>query len=187
MILNILFIIALTFPVAVASAAFSKIDNEQLAVNNVQSVGRNLMTALILALGQGVMYTMGGLLGETFMHLLEKLSKWIVLGLCFSVSFRMLLDTLKIRNGENLYYIQNTKHLFLLSIALGVNAFIVGLMADFYEPFQNITPYLLIGVAFIWSLIEMVIPFSKMKLTLNSLLNSIFAGIILVKGLLGLV
>ena len=120
-------------------------------------------------------------------HILEKLSKWIVLGLCFSVSFRMLLDTLKIRNGENLFFIQNKKQLLLLSIALGINAFIVGLMADFYEPFQNITPYIIMGVAFIWSIIEMAIPFSKMKLTLNSLLNSICAGVILVKGLLLLI
>lgn len=179
MLLNILFIIALTFPVAVASASFSLSDKKEW--------GRNLMFALILALGQGVMYTLGELLGGTFMHLLERLSKWIVLGLCFSVSFRMLLDTLKIRNGENLFFIQNKKQLFLLSIALGINAFIIGLMADFYEPFQNITPYLLMGVAFIWSLVEMLIPFSKMKLTFNSFLNSICAGVILVKGLLGLI
>lgn len=179
MLLNILFIIALTFPVAVASASFGISDKKEW--------GRNLMFALILALGQGVMYTLGGLLGGTFMHLLEKLSKWIVLGLCFSVSFRMLLDTLKIRNGENLFFIQNKKQLLLLSIALGINAFIVGLMADFYEPFQNITPYIIMGVAFIWSIIEMAIPLSKMKLTLNSLLNSICAGVILVKGLLLLI
>ena len=112
MLLNILFIIALTFPVAVASTAFSKIDNEQLTINNVQSVGRNLMSALILALGQGVMYTLGDLLGSTFMHLMESFSKWIVFALCFSIGFRMLLDTMKIRNGGNLYFIQNTKHLY---------------------------------------------------------------------------
>ncbi len=187
--MNILFIIALTFPVAVASTAFGKIDNEQLTINNGQdnSWGKNLMSALILALGQGVMYTLGDLLGSTFMHLMESFSKWIVFALCFSIGFRMLLDTMKIRNGGNLYFIQNTKHLLLLSIALGVNTFIAGLMTEFYEPFQNITPYLLIGTAFIWAVVAMTIPFSKMKLTLNSLLNSIFAGIILVKGLLGLI
>ena len=99
----------------------------------------------------------------------------------------MLLDTMKIRNGGNLYFIQNTKHLLLLSIALGVNSFIAGLMKEFYEPFQNITPYLLIGTAFIWAVVSMAIPFSKMKLTLNSLLNLIFAAFIAAKGLLGLV
>ena len=185
--MNILFIIALTFPVAVASTAFSKIDNEQLTINNVQSVGRNLMSALILAIGQGVMYSLGDLLGGTFMHMLASLAKWIVFALCFSIGFRMLLDTMKIRNGGNLYFVQNTKHLLLLSIALGVNSFIAGLMAEFYEPFQNITPYLLIGTAFIWSVVAMAVPFSKTKLTLNSFLNLIFAALIAAKGLLGLV
>ena len=82
---------------------------------------------------------------------------------------------------------QNKKQAILLSIALGINTFIVGLMADFLPLFQNMTPFVLMGAGFIWSLISMAIPFSKMKLTLNSLLNSIFAGIILVKGLLGLI
>ena len=187
MFLNILFIIALTFPVAIASTAFNIVDNEQLTTVKERNLGRNLVFALILASGQGVMYVLGTMLGGTFMHLLERLSTWVVLALCFSVSFRMLIDTLKIRSGENLYLIHNKKQSLLLSIALGINAFIVGLMADFMPLFQNMTPFILIGTGFVWSLISMAIPFSKMKLTLNSLLNSIFAGIILVKGLLGLI
>lgn len=187
MILNILFIIALTFPVAVASTAFSKIDNEQLAINNVQSFGRNLMTALILALGQGVMYVLGSLLGGTFMHLLERISQWIVLALCFSIYYRMLINTLKIKKGENLYFIQTKKQLLLLSIALGINSFIAGLMAEFYLPFQNVTSYVIMAVAFAWSVVMMLIPFSKMKLTFNSLMNLILAFVILVKGILSIV
>ncbi len=187
MLINILFIIALTFPVAIASTAFGV---GRIGVNNLVTTkewGRNIIYALIIALGQGVMYVFGSMLGGTFMHMLGKLSHWIVLALCLSVSFRMLTDTLKIKNGENLYYIQNTKHLLLLSIALGVNTFIAGLMAEFYKPFQNITPYLLIGAAFVWSIISIMIPFSKMKLTFYSLLNLIFAGIIFSRGLLFLI
>lgn len=182
---NILFLIALAFPVAVASTAFNAIGNEQLTKNNRQ-LGRKLMFALILALGQGVMYTLGSLLGGTFMHLMEKYSQWIVLALCFSIFYRMLINTLKIKNGSNLYFVESKKHLLLLSIALGVNAFIVGLMADFFPLFQNLTPYFLMAAAFVWSIIAMAIPFSKMKLTFNSLLNLVFAFVILVKGFLEL-
>ncbi|MBQ8760928.1 MAG: manganese efflux pump [Bacteroidales bacterium] len=182
MLINILFIIALTFPVAVASTAFS-VSNEQLNVNNLQ-LGRKLMFALILALGQGVMYSLGSLLGGTFMHLLTSLSKWIVLALCFSVSFRMLIDTLKIRKGDNLLFIESKKHLLLLSIALGVNCFIIGMTSEFFQPFQNLTSYIIMIAAFVWSIVAMIIPFSKLKLTLNSMLNVIFAAIILVRGLL---
>ena len=181
---NILFIIALTFPVAAASTAFS-IKSEQLTINNLQ-LGRKLMFALILALGQGVMYSLGDLLGGTFMHLMSKYSQWIVLSLCFAIFYRMLINTLKIKNGSNLYFVESKKHLLLLSVALGVNAFIAGLMSEFYQPFQNITPYLLMAAGFVWSVVAMLIPFTKMKLTFNSLLNIIFAFVILAKGFLTL-
>ncbi|MBR5147156.1 MAG: hypothetical protein IKW54_05980, partial [Bacteroidales bacterium] len=69
---------------------------------------------------------------------------------------------------------------------LGVNAFIAGLMSEFYQPFQNITPYLLMAAGFVWSVVAMLIPFTKMKLTFNSLLNIIFAFVILAKGFLTL-
>lgn len=182
--MNIIFIIALTFPVAVASTAFG-INNEQLTINNFNfNFGKKLMFALILALGQGVMYVLGTLLGGTFMHTLSSLSEWVVLALCFSIAFRMLLDTMKIRKGGNLFFVETKKHLLLLSIALGVNAFIAGLMFDFLPLFQNLTPYLLIVAGFVWSMAAMLIPFSQMKLTLNSLLNVLFSALILAKGLL---
>lgn len=187
MFLDILFIIALTFPVAAASTAFGSINNEQLTINNEQCWGRNLMFALVLALGQGLMYYLGSLLGGTFMHLLTKLSKWIIFALCFSVAYRMLLNTLKIKKGENLYFIETKKQLLLLSIALGVNAFIVGLMYEFMPMFHYYTSCIMMIVAFVWAIVMMLIPFSKMKLTFNSLLNLIFAAVILLRGLLILV
>ncbi|MBQ8221999.1 MAG: manganese efflux pump [Bacteroidales bacterium] len=183
--MNILFVIALTFPVAVASTAFS-LNSEQFTMNNLQ-LGTKLFYSLIFALGQGLMYWLGSLLGGTFMHLLERLSHWIIVALCFSVSYRMLIDTLKIKNGTNLLFVENKKHLLLLSVALGINPFIIGLFAEFYQPFPNITPYILMIVAFVWSVVSMIVPFSKLKLTFYSLLNIIFAAMVLVRGLLMLV
>ena len=182
--LNILFIIALTSPVAFASTAFN-VNNEQLKIDNLQ-FGKKLMFALVLALGQGVMYTLGDLLGGTFMHLMARQSKWIVLAICIMIFYRMLMNTLKIKNGANLYFVETKKQLLLLSIAVGVNAFIAGLMADFYMPFQNLTPYLLMATAFIWAMISMLTPFSKMKLTFNSLVNLVSAFVIFAKGFWGL-
>ena len=184
--INILFLIALTFPVAIASTAFS-INSEQLTINSWQCVGRYLMFALILALGQGVMYSLGGLLGGTFMHLVAKHSQWIVLALCFSIAYRMVINTIKIKNGSNLYFVETKKQLLLLSIALGINAFIAGLMSEFLPIFQNLTPYIIMGISFIWAMTAMMIPFSKMKLTFNSLLNIILAAVIFARGLLFLV
>lgn len=175
MIKDILFIIALTFPVATTATGFSVEDNRKW--------GRNLMFSLILALGQGVMYSLGSLLGGTFMHIVADYSKWIIFGLCFIITFRMILNTFKIKKGGNLFLIEKKKHLLLLSIALGINTFIAGLMADFFQPFGNLMTYLLMIAGFIWSILAIIVPFSKIKLIFNSLLNLIFALIILIIGL----
>ena len=121
------------------------------------------------------------------MHNMAKHSQWMVLIICFSIAYRMVTNTLKIRNGSNLYFIESTKHILLLSVATGVNAFIAGLMAEFYQPFQNNTPYLLFIAGFVWSVVAILVPFSKMKLTFNSLVNVICAAVIFAKGLLFLV
>ena len=185
MLLNILFIIAITFQVAVASTAFG-IDNLQTTSNNMQ-LSKKLMFALVLALGQGVMYSFGALLGGAFMHTVSKFSKWIVFVLCFYIAFRMLIETMKIRKGANLYFVETNKQLLLLSIALGVNSFIAGLIAEFLPLFQNLTPCIIMAAAFVWSIVTMHIPFSKMKLTLNSLLNLIFSAVIAVVGMIYLI
>ena len=112
MLLNILFILALTFPVAVASTAFG-IDNLQTMTSNMQ-LSKKLMFALILALGQGVMYSLGALLGGAFMHTVAKFSNWIVFVLCFYIAFRMLMETIKIKKGANLFFIEKKKQLLLL-------------------------------------------------------------------------
>lgn len=182
MLLNILFILALTFPVAVASTAFG-IDNLQTTTSNMQ-LSKKLMFALILALGQGVMYSLGSLLGGAFMHTVARFSNWIVFVLCFYIAFRMLMETIKIKKGANLYFVETKKQLLLLSIALGVNSFIAGLIAEFLPLFQNLTPYIIMAAAFVWSIVTMLIPFSNMKLTFNSLLNLIFSAVVAVMGML---
>lgn len=184
MILNILFIIALASPVAFASNAFS-INYEQFSINNSQ-FEKKWFYALVLALGQGVMYELGDLLGGTFMHLVAIQPKWIVLAICIMIFYRMFMNTLKIKNGSNLYFIDSIKHILLLSVATGVNAFIAGLMAEFYMPFQDNTPLIIMAAAFVWSAIAILIPFSKMKLVFNSLVNLVSAFVIFAKGFWGL-
>lgn len=96
----------------------------------------------------------------------------------------MLMETIKIKKGANLYFVETKKQLLLLSIALGVNSFIAGLIAEFLPLFQNMTPYIIMAAAFVWSIVTMLIPFSNMKLTFNSLLNLIFSAVVAVMGIL---
>ena len=137
-----------------------------------------------LAAGQGLMYWLGLLLGGMFMHHFGGFAKVVVLIFCFMMAFRMMMDTLRIKNGKNLFLIDKPKQLIILSIALGINALIAGLIADaaFLPLFGKITPLYIIGISLIWGLIGIGTKFSQTKLLINSLLNVVAALAILATG-----
>ena len=179
--MDFVFVISLTFCVCVASTAF----------NSEKKNGwwRNFLFICALAAGQGLMYWLGSLLGGTFMYHFEGFANIIVLIICFMIAFRMVMDTLKIKTGKNLFLIDKPKQLIILSVALAVNALIAGLMAgDAFLPlFGKITPLLIIGVSLVWGLIGIGTKFSQIKLLINSLLNFIAALAVLATGIVALV
>ena len=178
--MNYLFIISLTFCVCVASTAFN--------VEKKNGWWRNMLFVCALAAGQGLMYWLGALLGVTFMHKFAGFAKVIVLIFCFMIAFRMVMDTLKIRIGKNLFLIDKPKQLIFLSIALGINTLIAGLIASeaFLPLFGKITPLYIIGLSLIWGLIGIGTKFTQTKLLINSLLNIVAALTILATGIAAL-
>ena len=179
--MDLVFVIALTFCVCVASTAFN--------VEKKNGWWRNMLFVLALAAGQGLMYWLGALLGDTFMYKFAGYAKVIVLIFCFMIAFRMVLDTLKIKTGKNLFLIDKPKHLIILAIALGVNALIAGLIADdaFLPLFGKTTPFYIIGVSLIWGLIGIGTKLTQTKLLINSLLNIAAALVILAIGIIAIV
>ena len=178
---SITFVIALTFCVCVASTAFN--------LEQKNGWWRNALFVCALAAGQGLMYWLGSLLGSTFMHMFEGYAKIIVLIICFMIAFRMMMDTLKIKSGKNLFLIDKPKQLIILSIALGINALIAGLIADaaFLPLFGKITPLYIIGISLIWGFIGIGTKFSQTKLLINSLLNVLTALAVLATGFVAIV
>ena len=174
--MDFIFVIALTFCVAVASSAFN--------IEKKNKWWRNMLFVCALAAGQGLMYWFGSLLGGMFMHHFGGFAKVVVLIFCFMMAFRMMMDTLRIKNGKNLFLIDKPKQLIILSIALGINALIAGLIADaaFLPLFEKHTPILLIGISLIWGLVGIGTKFSQTKLLINSLLNVVAALAILATG-----
>lgn len=98
------------------------------------------------------------------------------------------MDTLKIKSGKNLFLIDKPKQLIILSIALGINALIAGLISGnvFLPLFGRITPLLIFGLSLIWGLIGIGTKFSKTKLLVNSLLNIAAALAVLATGLVAI-
>lgn len=176
-----LFIIALTFCICVASTAFN--------IEKKNGWWRNMLFVCALAAGQGLMYWLGSLLGGTFMYKFESFAKVIVLLLCFMIAFRMVMDTLKIKSGKNLFLIDKPKQLIILAIALGINTLLAGLIAgDAFLPlFGKTTPLLILGTSLIWGLIGIGTKFSQTKLLINSLLNIASALAILATGIVAII
>lgn len=179
--MDYVFIIALTFCVCVSSTAFN--------IEKKNGWWRNMLFVCALAAGQGLMYWLGSLLGGTFMYKFAGFAKVITLIICFMIAFRMVMDTLKIKTGKNLFLIDKPKHLIILSIALGVNALLAGLIAgDVFLPlFGKTTPLLLFGTSLVWGLIGIGTKFSQDKLLINSLLNLVAALAILATGIVAMV
>ena len=178
--MNYLVIIALTFCVCVASTAFN--------VEKKNGWWRNMLFVCALAAGQGLMYWLGALLGGTFMYKFAGFAKVIVMIFCFMIAFRMILDTLKIKTGKNLFLIDKPRQLIILAIALGVNALIAGLIADgaFLPLFGKITPLYIIGFSLIWGFIGIGTKFTQTKLLINSFLNIVAALLILTTGIISI-
>ena len=178
--MNLAFVISLTFCICVASTAFN--------IEKRSGWWRNMLFVCALAAGQGLMYWLGSLLGGTFMNKFAGFAKVIVLIFCFMIAFRMIIDTLKIKSGKNLFLIDKPKQLIFLSIALGINTLIAGLIASeaFLPLFGKITPLYIIGLSLIWGLIGIGTKFTQTKLLINSLLNIVAALTILATGIVAL-
>ena len=179
--MNLVFVISLTFCICVASTAFN--------IEKRSGWWRNMLFVCALAAGQGLIYWLGALLGGTFMHKFAGFAKVIVMIFCFMIAFRMVTDTLKIKNGKNLFLIDKPKQLIILSVALGINGFLAGLIADasFLPLFGKTTPILLMGLSLIWGLIGIGTKFTQTKLLVNSLLNVVAALLILATGIVALI
>ncbi|MBQ3844092.1 MAG: hypothetical protein II817_03815 [Bacteroidales bacterium] len=179
--MNLVFVISLTFCICVASTAFN--------IEKRSGWWRNMLFVCALAAGQGLIYWLGALLGGTFMHKFAGFAKVIVMIFCFMIAFRMVTDTLKIKNGKNLFLIDKPKQLIILSVALGINGFLAGLIAGeaFLPLFGKTTPILLMGLSLIWGFIGIGTKFTQTKLLVNSLLNVVAALLILATGIVALI
>ncbi|MBR6092274.1 MAG: hypothetical protein IKQ09_05620 [Bacteroidales bacterium] len=179
--MNYVFVISLTFCVCVASTAFN--------IEKKNGWWRNMLFVCALAAGQCLMYWLGSLLGGTFMYKFVSYAKVIVIIICFMITFRMMMDTLKIKSGKNLFLIDKPRQLIILAIALGVNAMIAGLIASeaFLPLFGTLTPLYIIGFSLIWGLIGIGTKMSQTKLLINSLLNIVAALAILATGIVAII
>ncbi len=96
--------------------------------NKVQAI---LATAIVAAL-QMLMFGFGKMIGGTFLHLVEGMKTGILFFTFFLVSVRMTMEAFKIRKGDVVMRLDNTKLMVLTGVAQGIDAFLVGMMFYFF-------------------------------------------------------
>jgi len=143
----------------------------------------NLLLATVFGLLQGLMYHMGALLGDTFMHVFVIRYKWVIFGILGAVSIRMILEALRIRRGERLFSFDNYVKFVIMAVAAGINALIIGMTADHFSPFNGLMPILLVIAGFCWSIAGISMNLSRTNILLSSLMHIIAAAVIFVVAL----
>ncbi|MCE1201765.1 MAG: manganese efflux pump MntP family protein [Bacteroidia bacterium] len=173
---NILFVIALaynTFPLALGQNR----DHRNSHVKNV-------VMATIFGLIQGIMYHLGDLLGNTFMHLFIKRYKWVVFGILVAVAIRMAMEAFNIRKGSRLFSFDNYSKFIIMAVSAGINTFIIGMAGFHFMPYGSLLPMLLVGAGFAWSIAGISMNISRVNILLSSVLQFFASGALLIVAVL---
>lgn len=107
-----------------------------LGIDQNKGLNQTIWFALLLLLGQGLLFFFGFLLGERFMHLMESFKGTVIFIGFFLIGIRMIVDAFKVRKGERTYPFDSSMPVIFASVALGINTFLAGLILT-YLPFER--------------------------------------------------
>lgn len=107
-----------------------------IGIDHNKGLNQTIWFALVLLLGQSLLFLIGYLLGERFMHLMENFKGTVIFIGFFLIGIRMIFDGFKVRKGERTYVLDSTMPVILASLAQGINTFLAGLLLT-YLPFER--------------------------------------------------
>ncbi len=143
---------------------------------NVGSDRLKALTAtVIMAFTQTVMFGLGKLLGNSFLHLVVNWRSGILFAIFFLIGIRMIMDAFKIRKDKVAYRLEEPKFMFLTSVAQSINTFLAGMMFYFFDTVNFETS--LIAMFFLTGFMIMPAIYTKKDATSKS-----FASLLYVTG-----
>ena len=104
-----------------------------LSLNPGSNRLKALIATVIMAVTQTVMFGLGKLLGNSFLHLVADWKGAIVFAVFFLIGIRMIMDAFKIRKDKVAYRLEEPKFMLLTSIAQSMNTFLAGMMFYFFN------------------------------------------------------
>lgn len=140
--LSILIVITLSFQVFPIALGVSAKDNLKNAI----------LMVVILSISQTVFFFIGYYVGEQFMHLLENFKSIVLFVGFFIIGIRMIMEVLKIREGERTYNLNDEKGMLLVAIAHSINTFLAGLLLYFVLTDRLLLTLILFGATLLMSI-----------------------------------
>lgn len=171
------------FPVLILVSLAVQLLPVVLVFEPKKDLGNTFMYVLILIAGQILLFYFGFLLGERFLHLLESYKSIVILSGFFIVGIRMILDAFKIRKGERSFEIAGLTTALLISVVIGINTFLVGLLFNYLGNEIGSTLFVLLIASIVVSLIGMLMKIGKQSLTLSAFLMFLSGMVMLVSAL----
>lgn len=101
-----------------------------LALDIKREPAKTVWFALLLLLGQLLLFLAGYYLGARFMHLLEDFLSTVIFIGFFLVGIRFIIDAFKVRKGERTYVPDDSMTVILASLAQAINTFLAGVLSS---------------------------------------------------------
>jgi putative Mn2+ efflux pump MntP len=152
-----------------------------MGIDIKSGLGKSIWFALVLLLGQLLMFVAGYHLGERFMHLLDNYVGTVIFVGFFLVGIRFIMDAFKVRKGERTYIADNSLTVILASLAQGINTFLAGILFSSITDNSEYPILVLLAATILVITPGLFMKSQKQNLVITSLLY--FAGgIVLITG-----
>ena len=141
-----------------------------LGIDPKKDLNLTIWFALILILGQSTLFLIGFLLGNRLMHLMDDFKGTVLFIGFFLIGIRMIMEAFKVRKGERTFTFESTKSVILVSLALGINTFLAGLLFTYLSFERHWLTVILTSATLVSVGIGTVMTPGKTAFTISSLL-----------------
>ena len=141
-----------------------------LGIDPKKDLNLTIWFALILILGQSTLFLIGFLLGHRLMHLMDDFKGTVLFIGFFLIGIRMIMEAFKVRKGERTFTFESTKSVILVSLALGINTFLAGLLFTYLSFERHWLTVILTSATLVSVGIGTVMTPGKTGFTISSLL-----------------
>lgn len=124
---------------------------------------------LSLAIGHVILFWIGFVLGDLFMHLMDGFKNIVLLLALFLTGIRMLMESFPVWKGERTYSIDSLKMVQFAGLAQGMNTFLMGLLFVFLPIDRYWLMTVLLIFTFLFSIIGLILKPTKNNITFAAL------------------